>query len=305
MEGELEPGNSLVDKAAAMLQDGYIPPSACVSRDSEVASVRKDKDFLSMENGEITLKKKESYFNTDLSSEYKLQQAFTRRGIALDRVGILKFEVHERLVRNLFFLASRPAPPGYDKPGVGAMIKADKEFWTLVARECRDGCKPTAAGTCPLDSLVEKHQNDSVVAFCLFSLPSRGREWTPGKGRGGERSRTPYKGRGNKGKGSKGKPGKGKKGQGSRNQSSWGTGKRPSMPKELRHLPSQDDKGRRYCYGWNLMEPGGGLRLGHFRYAAGVRTRPSPVYGVWQQRARCVHLPSEQEGRVTSTSKCG
>ena len=112
MEGELEPGNSLVDKAAAMLQDGvvrYIPPSACVSRDSEVASVRKDKDFLSMENGEITLKKKESYFNTDLSSEYKLQQAFTRRGIALDRVGIFKFEVHERLVRNLFFWpADRP-----------------------------------------------------------------------------------------------------------------------------------------------------------------------------------------------------
>ena len=66
-------------------------------------------------------------------------------------------------------MASRPAPPGYDKPGVGAMIKADKEFWTLVARECRDGCKPTAAGTCPLDSLVEKHQNDSVVAFCLGS----------------------------------------------------------------------------------------------------------------------------------------
>ena len=115
MEGDLEPGNSLVDRAAAMLQDGvvrYIPPSGCVSRDAEVASVRKDRDFLSLENGEITIKKKEQVFNADLGSEFKLQQAFTRRGLALDRVGILTFEVHERLVRNYFFLANRGAPPG-------------------------------------------------------------------------------------------------------------------------------------------------------------------------------------------------
>ena len=50
-EGDLEPGNSLVDRAAALLHDGvvrYIPPSGCVSRDAEVASVRKYRDFLSL-----------------------------------------------------------------------------------------------------------------------------------------------------------------------------------------------------------------------------------------------------------------
>ena len=259
MEGDLEPGNSLVDKAATMLQDGvvrYIPPSGCVSRDAEVTSTRKDKEFLSLENGEITVKKKDQIFNTDLSSEFKLQQAFTRRGLALDRVGILSFEVHERLVRNYFFLASRGAPPGYDRPGIGAIIKADRELWTLVARECRDGCKPTSAGVPPLDALVTQYQNDSVVSFCLFPLPTRGREWPKGKGGGKDRSRTPGLGKGKDGKGKtgKGKGGKGKKGQPSRFASPWPSAKRPSMPKELRHLASQDDKGRRYCYGWNLEE---------------------------------------------------
>ena len=136
MEGDLEPSHSLVDKAAVMLHDGvvrYIPPSCCTSRDAEVASVRRDKDFLAIENGEITLKKKDWTVSADLGSEFKLQNALTRRGLALDRVGILSFEVHERLVR-YFFMASRPAPPGYDKPGVGAIIKADRELWTLVAR---------------------------------------------------------------------------------------------------------------------------------------------------------------------------
>ena len=57
MEGELEPSHSLVDRAAAMLHDGivrYIPPSSCTSRDAEVASVRRDKDFLAIENGEVS-----------------------------------------------------------------------------------------------------------------------------------------------------------------------------------------------------------------------------------------------------------
>ena len=256
MEGEPEPSHSLVDKAAVMLRDGvvrYIPPSCCTSRGAEVASVRHDKDFLAIENGEITLKKKDWTVSADLGSEFKLQSAFTRRGLALEGVGVLCFQVHERLVRNYFFMASRPAPPGYDKPGVGAIIKADRELWRLVARECR---KPAAGGSCPLDALVTAHQNDSCVSFCMFPLPSRGREWNTGKGGGKDRSRTPFggKGKGNKGKGGKGKPGKGKKGQSSTKESPWGAQKKPSMPKELRHLNPQDDKCRRFCYGCNLEE---------------------------------------------------
>ena len=102
---------------------------------------------------------------------------------------------------------------------------------------------------------VTLRQNDSCVSFCMFPLPSRGRDWTPGKG-GKDRSRTPFgnKGKGNKGKPGKGKSGKGKKGPSSSQQSPWGSSRKPSMPKELRHLNPQDDKGRRYCYGWNLEE---------------------------------------------------
>ena len=153
-------------------------------------------------------------------------------------------------MRNYFFLASR----GYAKPGVGAIIKADKELWTLLSRECRDGCKPNAAGVAPLDALIAAKQNDTCVTFSLFPLPQadgRGREWTKGRGagKGGKgrdpkgfgRSRTP-KGRGRGGvKGS--------------------LPRLPSRPKRSRRClrncaPFQphDDHGRRHCNGFNLEE---------------------------------------------------
>ena len=257
LEGDLEPSNGLVDRAAAMLHDGlvrYIPPSACVSRDAEVAAVRRDKEFFAIENGELTLKKKDNVFNADVATDFKLQQAFTRRGVALDRVGLVSFNVHERLVRNYFFLASRAAPPGYAKPGVGAIIKADKELWTLLSRECRDGCKPNAAGVAPLDALIAAKQNDTCVTFSLFPLPQadgRGREWTKGRGagkggkgrdpKGSGRSRTP-KGRGRG------------RGKGKLSAPTLPTEKKPPMPKELRPFQPHDDHGRRYCYGFNLEE---------------------------------------------------
>ena len=233
-----------------MLHDGlvrYIPPSACVSRDAEVAAVRHDKDFFAIENGEITLKKKDQPTHVDVATDFKLQQAFPRRGIALDRVGLVSFHVHERLVRNYFFLASRAAPPGYVRPGVGAIIKADKELWTLLARECRDGCKPTSAGVAPLDALISAKQNDTCVTFSLFPLPqpeNRAREWGRGRGKGGkgkDRSRTPApRGRG--------------RGKGKATSATLPSAKKPSMPKELRSFKPQDEHGRRYCYGFNLDE---------------------------------------------------
>jgi len=141
IEGDHDPANSLVDKAALMLQDGmvrYIPPSQCVSRDAEIASVRRDKEFFSLESGEITLKKKEHSVHVEIGNELSLTQAFVRRGLALDRVGLLDFTIHERLVRQYFSVLNRPAPPA---KGAGDM---------LARRPCRQGALddhlPTVSG---------------------------------------------------------------------------------------------------------------------------------------------------------------
>ena len=127
IEGDFDPAHSLVDKAAAMLQDGmvrYIPPSQCVSRDAEIASVRRDKEFFSLESGEITLKKKENSVHVDIGNELRLTQALTRRGLALDRVGILDFTIHERLVRQYFAVLNRPPPPNMERGNSWHVVRA-------------------------------------------------------------------------------------------------------------------------------------------------------------------------------------
>ena len=250
IEGELEPSHALVDKAAAMLQDGvvrYIPPSACVSRDTELASGKRDQDFVSLEGGTLSIKRRD---------DHRLQQAFTRRGLALDRVNVLDLHVHERAMRQLFHLAARPTPSGYDKPTVWHIIRADKELWTLVARSCRSGCKPDSSGTRPLDDLIKTTVSDPLVVLHLMPLATRGRpeprtERPPPKGKGakdgkGDRSRAAPPNR-PKGKGK----GKDKKGASAHTRQPSG---RPAMPREHRDLDPTDAKGNRRCYGFNLDE---------------------------------------------------
>ena len=178
LEGDSEPSNSLVDKAAQIFHDGvvrYLPPSICISRDAEVASVKRDREFLSLENGELAVKRKDAGITTDVGNEFKLQQALLRRGITLDRVGLLDFSVHERVVRAFFNFLTRPVPPGFERPNVWSIVRADKEMWTLAARACSDGCKPDSSGARPLDDLVMSLSVDASVVFHLLPLPARGR----------------------------------------------------------------------------------------------------------------------------------
>ena len=118
------------------------------------------------------MKKKDQTQSTSIATEFLLQQAFTRRGLALDRVGILDFDVHERVIRQFFHMCTRPTPAGYDKPTTWHIVKADREMWAIVFGECRNGCKPTAAGARPLDALVRDAANNHLVI--IFSCcPSR------------------------------------------------------------------------------------------------------------------------------------
>ena len=96
----------------------------------------------------------------------------------------------ERAMRQLFHLAARPTPSGYDKPAVWHIVRADKELWTLVARSCRSGCKPESSGTRPLDALIKTTVNDPLVVLHLMPSghagPSRaphGAALTQGQGR--------------------------------------------------------------------------------------------------------------------------
>ena len=52
-------------------------------------------------------------------------QAFSRRGVALESANVCTFGAHETYVRGLFGHLHRLAPPGYSAPTVDAVLAAD------------------------------------------------------------------------------------------------------------------------------------------------------------------------------------
>ena len=96
--------------------------------------------------------------------------ALTRRGLALDRVSVVSFAVHDRIMRYFFHLAAPTAPPGFVSPGIAGVIRADKEPWLHVARECRAGCKADARGNLPVEVATQSLHTSALVTFHLMPL---------------------------------------------------------------------------------------------------------------------------------------
>ena len=118
-----------------MLHDGtvsYLAPSTCISRDDEVAHRKKDKDFLVVESNGVRVQRRDTDILVDVHTEAKLQQALTRRGLALDRVNVVSFAVHDRIMRYFFHVSAQPVPQGFVSPGIAGVIRADKELWLQV-----------------------------------------------------------------------------------------------------------------------------------------------------------------------------
>ena len=171
IEGELDPSNALVDKAAMMMRDGvvrFFPPSACTSRDAEIASTKRSKEFLSIEGGELSLRKQES--SSSLFSQ--------RLGPGPRR--LLDWQVHEKLARHFFNVVSRPAPPGIHEASV-AYCQSRQRVVTILSR------RPTAPALWTSWS-KEKHTDHMVTL-----LPAPG--WSPNKDKGkGKGARNEVKG---------------------------------------------------------------------------------------------------------------
>ena len=199
-------------------------------------------------------------------------------------------------------MCTRPTPAGYDKPTTWHIVKADREMWSIVSRECRTGCKPTAAGDRPLDALVRDAANHLVTRYML-PVASRGRP----KLRQTDSHDRPWKGKGSKGKGKDKdgrsrsqatRKGKGTKGKGKTKDYQDQPGKgRPAMPKELRQYEPIDKQGRRRCYGWNLEE---GCHLP--TPSPRVRTRPARLHGLRRHRSRSHQLPATVRGLTIPSS---
>ena len=203
ISGQYEPSHQLVDAFSAMLADQsirHVPLNRCSTREQEVANVKRDEHLLKLENSALRLASKPQPLKVDLSTELRLAQALSRRGLAIEMAGMGTFEVHEAYARGLLEHLHRPPPVKFEAPGIDAVLRADRELWICVADEV--GSDFVGPGkTSVVDDAIRKWQHSMQVAFFLVPVPKPDKpEKQPLKRTWEQTSAAPYLDKGGKGK---------------------------------------------------------------------------------------------------------
>ena len=175
ISGELQPSHALVDKCNTIYENGtlvWIPQSACSKRDSEKAlGISEKSPILQLEKDSFKLAAPPLKVNVDVSSPLSLQWAWQRRGIAMDQCHLLSWAVHEDYVGRMLQMLTAPVPPQFNHVQLQQLIRADKELWTLLAREVAPPYKVLPDGTIPLDSHFKRLMLDQRTQIWLSPTP--------------------------------------------------------------------------------------------------------------------------------------
>ena len=265
LTGPYEPSHNLVDLCSGMASSQcitHVALSKCASREMEVASGKRDEQLLRLENSSLKLASKPQQVKVDVSSELRVAQALTRRGVALEMCGVCSFSEHESYARALLAHVRRPAPPGYQPPTLDQALRADRELWIRVSETVRHQFAGTH-GTGPVDEAIKSHKDSAPVLFHLRPMPlppklppnPLRRPWTAAQ-----------EGKGNKGKQDKGKG----KGKGKQKGKGKGTTRiQTNVPAALKGL-DPNYNGEAICFDYSLPH---GCQLETWETPSGVSCR--------------------------------
>ncbi|CAE7257882.1 unnamed protein product [Symbiodinium sp. CCMP2592] len=176
LTGELCPSHALCDMANTIYETSvmtWISPSKCSKRDAEIQSVSKveAKSAISLEKQSLVVVPHEPA-KADTSTELRLQWALMRRGVAFDQCRLLSWDIHQKWVTTLMEAMCEAPPPGYSAIGAAQVVRADRELWTLLARDFPGPYKVSTLGVSPCDAVFERLTTHPRIA--QFLLPLRG-----------------------------------------------------------------------------------------------------------------------------------
>ena len=172
-----------------------------------------------------------------LHSDLALNQAMTRRALAMDLVGLASFNVVQRWHGRLFEMMAQTPAPGFSRPSQTQLLRADRQSFIRLSEMVTGSLKRSPAGVLPLDDAFDRLHADITVTY--FMLPTSS---SSGDGALRDTIKTtdadgPYF-----------KGGKGKKGKGKGKASSG----RISMSAALIGMHSRTPKGEDICFSYNL-----------------------------------------------------
>ena len=168
--GQFEPSHRLIDVCSAMVRDQvirHIAPLMCSSREAEITSTKRDPHLITLEDNTLKVRAKQASVRVDVSTDLRLYQAVSRRGLALGVAGVCSYEVHERCMRTLFDHLHRQPPPQYVAPGAEHFLRADRELWKLVSEKVGHDVS-SATGSAQVDKALEESLSHMNVVFHMM-----------------------------------------------------------------------------------------------------------------------------------------
>ena len=282
IRNDLEPAFCVYDAVTTQIEQGslkYIHPSKVPTRQQELSQSKPAKELtLDASGNGLAIQDKSSKVQAQLGTEMATYRAPQRRGLAYDLIGVLSFRVHERWLQKAFAHMSTPAPPGYNRPSLQQVLRADRALWLeLASRQpqlTRSAANAPAADARCLDKAFEEASSTMDVNFHFMPLVhapqqlhdkgghgGRWKRW--GDGKGSQWTHQEKWQRTDKGKGG-GKPAfKGKddgKGKGNSSKTPFinmsldyrSSRNTTPMPAGLRGGVPADDNGEAICFGFGL-----------------------------------------------------
>ena len=234
--------HSLYDKFAGMVETGqlrYVCLEHCVTRQIEVAQERPAREIqLDARSSSLVVKEQAQLSEISISSDHDLYNAFLRRALAMDLVGLLTFGTHQKWIQRLFEILQQSPAPGFQKVTHAQDLRADRQSYIRMTDLSCGQLKPKADGSKPLDEILENMEQDMSVMYHLLQLPaSLASENKPSK---------PAK------RPSEPKQPKSASSAPPKPHNKARPAKRMRMPAGLEGCVAQTDDGTRLCFGYNL-----------------------------------------------------
>ena len=251
MEGNMEVAHQVYDQLNGMMEADtlkYLAPAKCITRMQEITSAKPPKELkLDTSGTGITVKDSITEQQCSTGTELDLLEAMTRRSLAFDAMGLVDFHIFQKWIQYLFNLMRQPPPPNFKAPTLTQLLRADRQAFVRLQELSRDGIKPHADGTRPLDALIDNLPKDHTVVYYMLPTAQEKTRPKPAKPATQKTETASWKNWSNE-KSSSWKSAKQtqwKKGSGK----TGGSGK---LPYQLKNCASATPEGKRLCFAYNI-----------------------------------------------------
>ena len=276
MEGNMEVAYQVYDQLNGMMEADtlkYLAPSKCITRMQEITSAKPPKELkLDTSGTGITVKDSITEQQCSTGTELDMLEAMTRRSLASDAMGLVDFHIFQKWIQYLFNLMRQAPPPNFKAPTLTQLLRADRQAFVRLQELSRDGVKPHADGTRPLDDLIDNLPKDHTVVYYMLPTAQEKTHSKPAKPATQKTETASWKNWATE-KSSSWKSAKQtqwKKGGGK----TGGSGK---LPYQLKNCASATPEGKRLCFAYNIDGCGDSCEKGVHVCHERVLWQPPPL----------------------------